>query len=72
MPFRFSLAWLDSILQWCLQFQAQMNRPAQAHLRKDVSRDWGTGGGVVVQSGREEFVLCKLHQTFTNILDQET
>lgn len=49
-----------------------MNLPAQAHLRKDVSQDWGTGGGEVVQNGREEFVLCKLPQTFPNILDQET
>ena len=69
-PFCFSLAWLDSILRWCVQFQAQMNLPAQAHLRKDVSRDWSAGipgGRVVVQSEWEQFALCRLNQTFSDI-----
>lgn len=43
MSFCCSLAWLDSILRWCVQFQAQMNLPAQVHLRKDVGRDWSSG-----------------------------
>lgn len=72
MPFCFSLAWLDSILRWCVQFQAQMNLRAQAHLRKDVSRDWSTGGKpcgrVMVQSEWGQFLPCKLKgKTFTGI-----
>ena len=69
-PFCCSLAWLDSILRWCVQFQAQMNLPALAHLRKDVSRDWSTGipgGRVVVQSEREQFALRGLNQTFSDV-----
>lgn len=74
MSFCCSLAWLDSILRWCVQFQAQMNLPAQAHLRKDVSRDWSAGipgGRVVVQSEWEQFALCGLNQTFSDIYKKE-
>lgn len=76
MPFCFSLAWLDSILRWCVQFQAQMNLAAQAHLRKDVSRDWSTGGKpggrAVASSERQQFVPGGLRQTSLKILIKRT